>query len=108
MPVTFTRVVPPKFSAPIDPTINLVVGTAKQWTLPAPDYTPFQPHVTEPIVALIIPDLVVPLTFNTQTYTFSWTQDTSIYKTIFEKYTAVKPKVIITLKNKNGDKSDHE
>ena len=108
MPVTFSRKVPPVFSAPIDPTIDLIVGTARQWTLPAPDYTPFQPDSSESIIALIIPDLVIPLTFDTQSYTFSWSADTSIYKTIHEKYIQVAPKVVITLKNENGDKSDHE
>ena len=61
---TLTVAVPPVFATPLDPKMELTVGTAKTWYIPAPDYKPLNAAVTDSFVVNIPASLQSYLTFN--------------------------------------------
>ena len=95
--------VPPILSADIDQSVALVVGTAKEWILPAPDSSPYQMDTEAPIRVDIPADIQSYLTFTAQSRTLSWSNNINAMHTVEGKtYT-----INIKLKNEQGTESSY-
>ena len=101
--VVFNKASPPKFKTTLDSSVNLVVGTAKNWVLPEPDPSPYTMATKDPVKAIIPASLKLYLTFNSATRTFFWSDDLTAQNLVTGKNADTKYSVTITLTNSRGD-----
>ena len=74
---TLTVAVPPVFSATLDSTVELTVGTAKQWEIPVADFSPLQASPVDSLVVTIPASLQNYISFD-GAQKFSFTDDQTV------------------------------
>lgn len=73
--------VPPVFSTTLDPTVELTVGSAKQWEIPLADFSPLQASPVDSILVTIPPSLLDYISFD-GAQKFSFTDDQTVKDSI--------------------------